>query len=233
LLEAMQTGLIKRPDAKLLVISTAAAQLDSPLGRMRGRALAQSYVKRTGAVVEARGDLHWLEWSLPDGEPLDDFAAVKEANPAAYITVADLRRQRSAVPEVTFAQFHACRWGVGEGSWLPPGAWNECVGTPTFTAGEPVWVELDVGAERSASAVAWVNAELQADVAIYHGAGAILEVVDHVRALAREYTLREMAFDPWRMGQAAIELEREGMIVVEFPQTDVRMIPASQTLYTL
>ena len=233
MLEAMQTGLIKRPDAKLLVISTAAAQLDSPLGRMRGRALAQSYVKRTGAVVEARGDLHWLEWSLPDGEPLDDFAAVKEANPAAYITVADLRRQRSAVPEVTFAQFHACRWGVGEGSWLPPGAWNECVGTPTFTAGEPVWVELDVGAERSASAVAWVNAELQADVAIYHGAGAILEVVDHVRALAREYTLREMAFDPWRMGQAAIELEREGMIVVEFPQTDVRMIPASQTLYTL
>jgi phage terminase large subunit-like protein len=30
LLKAMQTGLIKRPDAKLLAISTAASQLDSP-----------------------------------------------------------------------------------------------------------------------------------------------------------------------------------------------------------
>ena len=36
----MQTGLIKRRDSKLLGISTAAAQLDSPLGRLRARALA-------------------------------------------------------------------------------------------------------------------------------------------------------------------------------------------------
>ena len=42
LLEAMTTGLVKRKDSKLLAISTAAAQLDSPLGRMRARALAQA-----------------------------------------------------------------------------------------------------------------------------------------------------------------------------------------------
>jgi hypothetical protein len=65
LLEAMQTGLIKRRDRKLLLISTAAAQLDSPLGRMRARAMAQPSAKRVGPLVEARGDLHWLEWSLP------------------------------------------------------------------------------------------------------------------------------------------------------------------------
>jgi len=40
LLTAMVTGLVKRPDSKLLAISTAAAQLDSPLGRLRARALA-------------------------------------------------------------------------------------------------------------------------------------------------------------------------------------------------
>ncbi len=40
LLETMQTGLIKRRDSKLRLISTAAAQLDSPLGRLRARALA-------------------------------------------------------------------------------------------------------------------------------------------------------------------------------------------------
>lgn len=231
LLEAMQTGLIKNPISKFLGISTAASQLDSPLGRMRARALAQDYVKRTGAVLEARGDLHWLEWSLPDDASLDDMRAVKACNPAPYITETELRRQRAAVPEVTFAQFHACRWGVGEGSWLPPGAWNECVGTPAFIPGEPVWVGVDVGGERSASAVAWVNAKLQADVAIYHGADAILEVVEHVRALAHSFTVRELAYDPWRFGQAAIELGYEGLLCVEFPQTDVRMIPASARLH--
>jgi phage terminase large subunit-like protein len=90
---------------------------------------------------------------------------------------------------------------------------------------------VDVGAERSASAVAWVNEQLHADVAIYHGAGAILEVIEHVRSLAHCYAIRELAYDPWRFGQAALELEREGLQVVEFPQTDVRMIPASHRLH--
>jgi hypothetical protein len=133
LLEAMQTGLIKRPDSKFLGISTAAAALDSPLGRLRARALAQPTAQRIGAVVEATGDLHWLEWSVPDDVDLDDLQAVKAANPAPWITVADLRRQRAAIQESAFAQFHACRWGIGEGSWLPAGAWQQCVGEPEFT----------------------------------------------------------------------------------------------------
>ena len=44
--------------------------------------------KRTGAVVEATGDLQWLEWSLPDEDDLDDFDAVKRANPAPWIGLA-------------------------------------------------------------------------------------------------------------------------------------------------
>ena len=43
-------------------------------------------------------------------------------------------------------------------------------------------------------------------------------------------TLREVAYDPWRCGQAALELARERIPVVQFPQTDVRMCPASQRL---
>ena len=231
LLEAMQTGLIKRPDSKLLLISTAAAQLDSPLGRMRARALAQPTTKRKGAVLEARGDLHWIEWSLPDEHDLDDLRAVKRANPAPWISIADLRRQRAAVPDTAFAQFHACRWGVGEGSWLPPGAWQSCVGTPEFTAGEDVWIGVDVGGERSATAVVYVNAALHVGATIYHGDSGVLEAVDHVRALAAKFNVRELVYDPWRFGQAAQELEREGLLVVAFPQHDARMIPASARLH--
>ena len=162
---------------------------------------------------------------------LDDLAAVKRCNPAPWITVADLRRQRAAVPETAFAQFHACRWGVGEGSWLPPGAWQACVGEPAFTNGEDVWIGVDVGGERSATAVVWVSERLDVGAAIYHGDAGVLEAVDHVRALAGRYNVRELVYDPWRFGQAAQELEREGLVVVAFPQHDARMIPASARLH--
>ena len=231
LLEAMQTGLIKRPDSKLLVISTAAAQLDSPLGRMRARALAQPSTRRKGAVIEAAGDPCWLEWSVPDDADLDDLRAVKAANPAPWITVADLRRQRAAVPDAAFQQFHACRWGIGEGSWLPAGAWQQCVGTPTFTDGEDIWIGVDVGGERSASAVVWINAGLHAGVGIFHGDSGVLECVELVRELAQQYAVREVIYDPWRFGQAAQELERERITVLQFPQSDTRMCPASVRLH--
>jgi hypothetical protein len=71
--------------------------------------LSQASTKRTGSVVEARGDLHWLEWSVPDDVELDDMHAVKRANPAPWIDIPGLRRQRAGVPDTAFAQFHACR----------------------------------------------------------------------------------------------------------------------------
>ena len=54
---------MKSSGARLLLISTAPASDDSPLGRIRARALAQT-VWRDGAYIDARGGgLHWLEWS--------------------------------------------------------------------------------------------------------------------------------------------------------------------------
>ncbi len=168
---------------------------------------------------------------LAEDASLDDMRAVKQCNPAPWITVADLRRQRAALPESAFAQFHACRWGIGEGSWLPAGAWQRCVGKPQFTDGEDIWIGVDVGGERSATAVVYVNAGLHVGAGIYHGDGGVLECVDHVRDLAGRYNVREVVFDPWRFGQAAQELERERIPVLQFPQTDVRMIPASQRVH--
>jgi len=41
----------------------------------------------------------------------------------------------------------------------------------------------------------------------------------------------ELVHDPWRAQQMAMELEREGMNVVAFPQSPARLIPASDRLY--
>jgi phage terminase large subunit-like protein len=229
---ALSTALIKHPGSKLITISTAGQGADSPLGKLRTRALGQPQVSRRGFVTDARGaHLRFLEWSVPEDGDIDDPKVVKRANPASWIDVEALAAQREAVPDLAYRRFHANQWTEREGHWLPPGAWNECIGRPEFTRGEDVWVGVDVGGERSATAVVWINEKQQVGVSIYHGDVGVLDAVERVRELAEEFTIRELSFDPWRFGQGAQELEQRGIPAVSFPQTDVRMIPASDRLY--
>jgi phage terminase large subunit-like protein len=232
LLEAMLTGLVKDPEARFLGISTAAARLDSPLGRLRARALAGT-VTRRGAVTDATAPgLRWLEWSLAEDKALDDYRAVKACNPAGYITTAALREQAARLTPISFAQFHACRWGVAEGAWLPPGAWTACAG-PWAPPEEPVWLGVDIGGARAASAVVGVTSAMQvAEVHVFHGDGAVLQVVDRVLEIAGRRPVVEVAHDPWRFRSEALRLERDhGLCAVEVPMSSTRMGQASEGLH--
>jgi phage terminase large subunit-like protein len=131
---AMKTAQLKRAGSKLIVISTAGAGADSPLGRLRSRALAQPHVTRKRALTDARGaQLRFLEWSLDEDGDIDDPREVKRANPASWISTDGLREQREAVPDLAYRRFHANQWTEREGHWLPPGAWQACVGKPELT----------------------------------------------------------------------------------------------------
>jgi phage terminase large subunit-like protein len=79
--------------------------------------------------------------------------------------------------------------------------------------------------------VVWVNERLHVGCEIYSGDGGVLECVEQVRELAGEYVVEELIFDPWRFTQGALELEREDLRCVQFPQSDARLIPASDRLY--
>lgn len=229
---ALRTAMHKRPGARLVIISTAGHGPETPLGRLHARALGLPRVSTRGALTDARGPrLRMLEWAVAEDVPLDDLRAVKRANPASWITRDALAGQREALPELAFRRYHCNQWVGPEGAWLPPGAWQACEGVPAFTDGEPVWVGVDVGGERAASAVVWVNEALQVGCAVYHGDEGVLDCITEIEALAERYRLVEVVFDPWRFGQAAQELQGRGVPVVAFPQTDARMIPASDRLY--
>src|SRR4051794_10145596 len=172
-----------------------------------------------------------LEWSAPEDWDGVDLEPVAAANPASWITAEALADQRQSVPDLAFRRYHANQWTSAESAWLPAGAWQACIGEPRFAEGERVWVGVDVGGERSATAVVWVNDALHVGCEIFQGDSAILDVADLVRALAHRYHVVELAFDPWRAGQLAQELEREGMMVSVFPQSDARMMPASAVLF--
>ena len=158
---ALRTALLKRPDSRLVTISTAGYGEDSPLSRLRARALGQPSVERTGALTVAHGpSLGMLEWAVPDDADIEDPAVGKAANPASWITEEGLGEQREAVHELAFRRYHANQWTVAEHHWLPPGAWQACAGEVDISPGERVWVGVDIGGERSASAVVWVNGAL-------------------------------------------------------------------------
>ncbi len=228
---AIGSGLHKRPGAQLLVISTAGQGVDSPLGLLRTRALGLPTVKRRGVVTEAKGaGLRFIEWSLADDADVNNPRVVKRANPASWITVEQLARAREALPDLDHRRFVANQWTERAGHWLPAGAWQAAVGQPAFTDGEDIWIGVDIGGERSNSAIVWVNAALHVGAWIGEGDRALFDAIAKVRTLASQYNVRELVYDPWRFGQAAREFESEGLTCVEFNQTDQRMAPASMRL---
>jgi phage terminase large subunit-like protein len=176
-------------------------------------------------------NLRLLEWSLPEDADITNAKVVKTCNPASWITPEGLTEQAEAVPEIAYRRFHCGQWTEREGHWLPAGAWQQCVGTPRFTDGERIWVGVDVGGERAATAVVWSNEQLHVGCEIFHGDAGVLEAKQLVEDLAGKYQVVELVFDPWRFGQAAQELQQRGINTVAFPESDSRMIPASDRLY--
>jgi phage terminase large subunit-like protein len=230
--EALNSALHKQPGSKMAVISTAGQGAESPLGRLRSRALAQPSVKRRGAVTDARGpDLRFLEWSCSEDADVDNPRVVKRANPASWISVDQLRATRESLPDLAHRRFVANQWTERAGHWLPPGAWQACAGQPDFEDGEAIIIGVDIGGERSDSAVVWVNERLHVGCEILSGDRAVLDIAEVVHELAERFTIIECAFDPWRAGQIGQELQQRGIRVSVFPQHDARMIPASQRLH--
>jgi phage terminase large subunit-like protein len=239
LLGAMMTAMLKIPEARFLGISTAAATLDSPLGRYRDRALAQPHVNRKGSVLEAHGDgLRWLEWSVPEHVSAEDLRAVAAANPLR--TVAEIREQRPRVTEAEWLQFACCRWGVGSARWLPAGAWSDCRAAYEVEPDEPLVLGIDIGGSRSASACVGVvrgsdGGVRVATIEILQGTDAVLGIVAHVEQLiAVGRPVAEIVFDPMRFSSEALRLERaHGIQLTEWPQSESRMTAASEGLHRL
>jgi phage terminase large subunit-like protein len=233
LYSAMRTSMLKRPGARMVTISTAGSDVDGVLGRLRARALAQPDVTRSGALTRAYGpSLGMLAWEVADDWDGIDLQPVLEANPASWITLEGLQEQREAVADIAFRRYHANQWLAGGQHWLPIGAWAACADpTAKILAGERIHVGVDVGGERSASAVVWVAEDLRVDCAVYTGNEAVLACKAKVEELARDFHVVEVAADPWRFQQSMIELAERGIRVTEFPQSHARMSPASERLH--
>ena len=114
-LRLLRTAMLKRAGAQLVTISTAGVGAESPLGRLRMRALGLPSVERSGPLTRSEGPTFaMLEWSVPEDEDVDEPPVVKRANPAGWITEDGLREQREAVHDLAFRQYHCNQWTTSD-----------------------------------------------------------------------------------------------------------------------
>jgi len=150
LIGVFRDGLPKR-GGRLITISTAGADENTPLGRIRRKVMHEGVVSRRAAYTRARNRdrsfvLH--EWSLRPDDDLEDLDLVKKANPASVVTVTSLRKRRDS-PSMTRSQWarFACNvWTQDDEAAITALDWAP-LAKPGLEIpdGEAVWVGIDLG----------------------------------------------------------------------------------------
>lgn len=228
-------------DGQLVTISTAGFSEDSALWRIRAAAIDRG-CERDGAYTRAGTEAFVLhEWSLLNGDDLSDLELVKQANPLAAMTVEKLRERHDS-PTMTPGQWSrfACNvWTDSQESWIKPEEWDACAGEPDLS-GLAVYSGVDIGQVFDSSAVClagWRGDKLHVTVRLWNPRPDkpvdIGEVERHLLLVSERERLLEVAYDPARFGRSAEILGERGLAVVEFPQSNTRMVEASNTLYDL
>lgn len=235
---ALRTGMLKRPDAKLVTISTAGVGAESALGLLHARAL-KGDVKRNGPMTTAvSANLGMLEWSLDEKADIDDMAAVKATNPASWLTEPLLEEQREAVHEIAFRRYHCNQWVDSSAPWVTADVWDGCDGKPEIPARSDVVLGIDAAVRHDSAAVVTVRRD---DDGVFHAAFEVWQptrdrdieleqLVEFVRAQAKKFNVTGVAFDPYFFIHAAQRLDAEGIPMIEWRQDNSRMVPATQSL---
>lgn len=149
---------------RMLTISTAGDNEDSPLGKLRKAAHSLPGFSQDGAYrhVSAPGfALH--EWALDAEEDREDMEVVKRANPAPWQTVEELRT-RFESPSMTpwqWARFAGGVWLAGEDGAISAKEWRACADPASVIPGgaEGVHVGIDLGWRWDTTAIVPVRRE--------------------------------------------------------------------------
>lgn len=230
---------------RLLCVTTAGEDEDTPLGRLRAAALELPYMRRAGGHTHAKsedGAFAFHEWALTPGEDVHDMAVVKKANPASWWTLEALQRRHDSpsMTEAQWARFACGIWMLTEGSWVSVEEWDACAGEVAIDEASEVYVAVDVGRRRDSTAVvlaALVGDKLHCRAHIRVPTPgrpvAVADIRGDIATLHGKYRVAEVSYDPWSFTESAELLEEQGLVMAEFPQSDSRMAPASEVLFEL
>jgi phage terminase large subunit-like protein len=213
-------------DGKMVTISTAGDDENSPLGELRTAAHALPGLVRDGAYRYVRTeDFAMHEWALDPDEDREDMAIVKLANPAPWHTIAALRKRRRSpsMKPWQWARFACGVWMAGEDSAISEKEWRACAKAgceiPPDAAG--VYVGIDLGWKWDTTAIVPVWRSDDSEVAIVGkpiivvpprdgSATAFERIWEPIKEIASRYSEVQFVLDPEAGGeQLAQHIESE------------------------
>jgi phage terminase large subunit-like protein len=235
---ALTTGQLARLNPLVCSITTAGWDRESIGWQVYERAAA---LERAGieAMREARFFSRW--YAAPDDADIEDEEAWMQANPASWIRVEDLRLEKERLPEFVFRRLHLNQWTQTEEAWITPDEWDACRGKPKWDPERPTFYGIDIGLKRDASAHVWCQwhgDELHTwhDIRVPKPGRPITAeenrgiLVRHAKTIP---ALNEVPYDPYSFRESAEMLEGMGLPMVEYPQNNSLMAPASEAVYEL
>lgn len=232
LFEALAGGLFKRENSLLVCISTAGYDQES--------LLAQE-CKRGEAGEDPRFFYQWH--SAPEDAAHDDPETWKAANPALrckkpFMRLKGLEDDLRRMHENEFRRWHLNQWTASEASWITAPAWDACDGKPQLVPNHPTILGVDASIRRDASVVATVQkhgSDYHAEFRVWEPDGShdieLREIEDFIREQGKRFNLVAVAYDQQFMHYVAQKLESEGLPMVEWPQNNAHMCPATHTLH--
>jgi phage terminase large subunit-like protein len=247
------TGARQQP--LVLQITTAGYDLE---GTICGKQYTHGCGVRDGTVQDPGYYFHWV--AAPPESDYRDPEVWRAANPSygTLVHEAFFRDQLSKKTESVFRRYFLNQWVASEEIWIPYGVWDRCQSDLELDPDRPVYVGIDIARNIDSSAL--VVAQQQADRIVlratvwqnpYPESHSLHDswrmnnalVMDRCRELYAAFPEPAcaidgermpgplFAYDPWRFRPEAEALTGEGLALVEFPQNDARMIPASQAFY--
>lgn len=225
-----------RKDPMIVGITTAGFDPDSLCGRL------YNYGKRViaGDQDDERFGFFW--WEAPEGCAISDRDGWAAANPnlaEGLLDIEDMEVSMNQTAEVAFRRYRLNQWVRTDGeSWLPAGAWELCRSDMELKPDLPTFVGVDMALKHDSIAVVVAQSQdgrVVVRAKIWHpdaNAMDVSAVEQHIRDINSQYNVVENAYDP-AFFQRSAEVLSENHVMVEFPQSAARMIPACGNLYEL
>ncbi len=237
----VQMGMAARSQPLLIGITTAG---DGPEGICWD---LYDYGKRlqSGEIEDPTFFFRWWEPKQPDAD-FRDPAVWQEANPGLgdFLSYEAVEAESKQLPEGDFRRLRLNQWPAGAGDWLPAGLWDELTISRQVS---PKEVEIVFAFDGSFTddSTAIVGATIEKNPHIMVMAKwekpineptwrvPLDEVKAKVFELIDEWKPSEFVIDPsgWKDVFEAISTERPKQVLLEYPQSPARMVPATQQFF--
>ena len=201
---------------------------------------------RRVATKEIKDPAFFMAWWEPKDPDRDHRLPEtwQEGNPGFgdLVAEADFASAVLRTPEPEFRTKRCNQWVSTASTWLPHGAWAQCVDERSipdlaevvlgfdgsFSNDSTALVAVEVGEVPHVDVVACWERPPESDPS---WRVPIVDVEQAIRDACRRWQVREIVCDPFRWARTYQALEAEGLPVVEFPQSPQRMVPATQRFY--